>query len=67
MDMSFAIQAMCLEYMAFSTQSLEPNVYDVPDHIDKFVADLKLSTLGVRIDKLTKSQKKYLRDWKEGT
>jgi adenosylhomocysteinase len=53
--------------MAFSTQSLEPNVYDVPDHIDKFVADLKLSTLGVRIDKLTKSQKKYLRDWKEGT
>jgi adenosylhomocysteinase len=67
MDMSFAIQAMCLEYMAFSVQSLEPNVYDVPDHIDTQVADLKLKSLGVKIDKLTKSQKKYLRDWKEGT
>ena len=67
MDMSFAIQAMCLEYMAFSIHSLEPNVYDVPDHIDTLVADLKLSTMGVKIDKLTKSQKKYLRDWKEGT
>jgi len=67
MDMSFAIQAMCLEYLAFSAQGLEPNVYDVPDHIDKLVADLKLKTMGVRIDKLTKSQRKYLRDWKEGT
>jgi adenosylhomocysteinase len=67
MDMSFAIQAMCLEYMAFSIQALEPNVYDVPDHIDKQVADLKLRSMGVKIDQLTKSQKKYLRDWKEGT
>ncbi|MCJ7488787.1 MAG: adenosylhomocysteinase [Thermoplasmata archaeon] len=67
MDMSFAIQAMSLEYMALSVRSLEPNVYDVPDHIDKQVADLKLQTMGVKIDRLTKSQKKYLRDWKEGT
>jgi adenosylhomocysteinase len=67
MDMSFAIQALCLEYMAFSIQSLEPNVYDVPDHIDDKVARLKLETLGISIDSLSKAQKKYLVDWKEGT
>ena len=67
MDMSFAIQALCLEYMAFSIQAMEPNVYDVPDHIDEKVARIKLETLGIRIDKLTKAQKKYIRDWKEGT
>lgn len=67
MDMSFAIQASCLEYMAFSTQSLEPNVYDVPDHIDEHVARIKLDTMGLKIDALSDSQKKYLSDWREGT
>jgi adenosylhomocysteinase len=67
MDMSFAIQAMCLEYMAFSAHSLEPDVYDVPDHIDEKVARIKLETMGVEIDRLSDSQKKYLRDWREGT
>ena len=67
MDMSFSIQALCLEYMAFSIKSLEPDVYDVPDHIDDQVARLKLATMGLKIDKLSKSQKKYLSDWKEGT
>ena len=67
MDMSFAIQALCLEYMAFSIQAMEPDVYDVPDHIDEKVARIKLETMGIKIDKLTKAQKKYIRDWKEGT
>jgi adenosylhomocysteinase len=67
MDMSFAIQAMCLEYMAFSAHSLEPDVYDVPDHIDDKVARIKLETLGIEIDRLSDSQKKYMRDWREGT
>ena len=67
MDMSFAIQASCLEYLAFSPQSMEPDVYDVPDHIDEHVARIKLETMGIRIDTLSPSQKKYLSDWREGT
>ncbi|UCE92056.1 MAG: adenosylhomocysteinase [Methanobacteriota archaeon] len=67
MDMSFSIQALSLEYLAFSSQSLEPDVYDVPDHIDDQVARLKLETMGLEIDKLSKGQKKYLTDWREGT
>jgi adenosylhomocysteinase len=67
MDMSFSIQALCLEYIDMSAQTLEPEVYDVPDHLDKLVADIKLQTLGVKIDKLTKEQQAYIRSWKEGT
>jgi adenosylhomocysteinase len=67
MDMSFAIQALCLEYLDFSAQTLEPAVYDVPDHIDEMVAKLKLETMGVRIDKLSKDQQSYVRSWREGT
>jgi len=67
MDMSFAIQALCLEYLDFSAQSLEPEVYDVPDHLDDLVAKLKLETMGIKIDKLSKEQQIYVRSWKEGT
>jgi adenosylhomocysteinase len=67
MDMSFAIQALALEYLDFSAQSLEPDVYDVPDRLDESVARLKLQTMGVKIDKLSKEQQKYMRSWKEGT
>ncbi len=67
MDMSFAIQALCLEYLDFSGQTLEPDVYDVPDHLDDLVARLKLETMGIRIDRLTKEQQTYVRSWKEGT
>jgi len=67
MDMSFSIQALCLEYLDFSGQSLEPDVYDVPDHIDDLVARLKIETMGVRIDRLTKEQQAYVRSWREGT
>ena len=67
MDMSFAIQALCLEYLDFSAQTLEPDVYDVPDHLDEMVAKLKLETMGVKIDKLSKQQESYVRSWREGT
>jgi adenosylhomocysteinase len=67
MDMSFAIQALCLEYLEFSAQALEPAVYDVPDHLDELVAKLKLETLGIKIDKLSKGQQSYVRSWREGT
>jgi len=67
MDMSFSIQALCLEYLDFSAQTLEPDVYDVPDHLDDLVAKIKLETMGVRIDKLSKAQQQYVRSWREGT
>jgi adenosylhomocysteinase len=67
MDMSFAIQVLCLEYLDFSAQTLEPNVYDVPDHLDDMVARIKLETMGVSIDKLSKGQQDYVRSWREGT
>ncbi len=67
MDMSFAIQALCLEYLDFSAQTLEAEVYDVPDHLDDQVARLKLQTMGVKIDKLSKDQRAYVRSWREGT
>jgi len=67
MDMSFAIQALCLEYLDFSAQTLEPDVYDVPDHLDDMVARIKLETMGLKIDKLSKGQQDYVRSWREGT
>ncbi len=67
MDMSFAIQALCLEYLDFSAQTLEPDVYDVPDHLDDMVARIKLETMGVKIDRLSKGQRAYVRSWREGT
>jgi adenosylhomocysteinase len=67
MDMSFAIQALCLEYLDFSVQTLEPEVYDVPDHLDDMVAKIKLETMGVKIDRLSKEQQSYVRSWREGT
>ncbi|HEX7391623.1 MAG TPA: adenosylhomocysteinase, partial [Thermoplasmata archaeon] len=67
MDMSFAIQALCLEYLDFSAQTLEPDVYDVPDHLDDLVAKIKLETMGIKIDRLSKGQQSYVRSWREGT
>ena len=65
MDMSFANQALCLEYMA--SNRLEPKVYPVPEEIDKQIAQLKLQSLGITIDSLTAEQRKYLTSWEEGT
>jgi adenosylhomocysteinase len=67
MDMSFANQALCAEYMKDNAASLEPGVYGVPTDIDKGISKLKLETLGVKIDVLTPEQEKYLSSWQEGT
>ncbi len=67
MDMSFANQALCLEYMVKNKGSLKIKVHPVPEEIDKQVARLKLDSMGINIDKLSPQQKKYLTSWEEGT
>ncbi len=67
MDMSFADQALSVEYMVKNAKKLEAKVYPVPTDIDQNVARLKLESLGVRIDSLTREQAKYLASWSEGT
>jgi len=67
MDMSFANQALCLEYLVKNGSSLKAEVYPVPEDIDKQVASLKLKAMGITIDELTQAQKKYLLSWDEGT
>lgn len=67
MDMSFANQALCAEYMVQNHASLEKKVYTVPEDIDKNVAKLKLESMAVNIDVLTPEQDKYLNSWDEGT
>ena len=67
MDMSFANQALCAEYMAKNSSTLENKVYDVPDDIDAEVARLKLKAMGIEIDTLTAEQRHYLSSWEEGT
>ena len=67
MDMSFANQALCAEYIAKNAKRLEKKVYDVPEEIDSEVARLKLHAMGIEIDILTDEQKKYLSSWEEGT
>ena len=67
MDMSFANQALCAEYIAKNAKRLEKKVYDVPEEIDSEVARLKLHAMGIQIDTLTEEQKKYLSSWEEGT
>src|SRR5450756_891215 len=60
MDMSFANQALCAEYMAKYAKTLESKVYDVPADIDAEVARLKLKAMGIEIDTLTQEQERYL-------
>ena len=67
MDMSFANQALGAEYMLKNADKLEKRVYNVPEEIDREIARLKLEAMGVRIDKLTDEQVKYLGSWEEGT
>jgi adenosylhomocysteinase len=67
MDMSFADQALCVEYIVKHAARLTPKVYPVPAEIDQSVARLKLAALGVSIDKLTPEQEEYLASWSEGT
>lgn len=65
MDMSFANQALAVQYLL--ENHLPPGIYSIPKSIDDMIASLKLKTMGIRIDNLTKEQKKYLETWEEGT
>ena len=67
MDMSFANQALCTAYIVKNFKRLEKKVYSVPEEIDKKIALLKLNAMGIKIDTLTKDQKKYLESWEMGT
>ena len=67
MDMSFANQALCAEYMVREKGKLSPGVYTVPLEIDKEIARLKLSSMGIAINELTPEQKHYLESWESGT
>lgn len=67
MDMSFANQALSVEYIAKNYKKLEKKVYQVPLDIDEKIAAMKLQTMGVKIDQLTTEQKKYLGSWELGT
>jgi len=66
MDMSFANQALCVEYMVKGDKS-KPGIYPVPRDIDREVGRLKLASMGMTIDVLTDEQKKYLESWESGT
>ena len=67
MDMSFANQALACEYILKNARKLEPRVYKVPDEIDNKIAELKLESMGIKIDKLTDEQEKYIKSWEHGT
>ena len=67
MDMSFANQALACEHIAKNHKKLGKKVYKVPDDIDERIAELKLKSLGVKIDELTREQEKYLGSWELGT
>ncbi len=67
MDMSFANQALCSEYMVKNASTLKKQVYSVPTDIDQMIARLKLASMGVLIDTLTPEQEHYLNSWEMGT
>ncbi|MFC1615490.1 adenosylhomocysteinase [Patescibacteria group bacterium] len=67
MDMSFSTQALASEYAVKNSEKLEKKVYNVPEEIENYVAELKLKSMGIEIDKLTEEQEKYLASWEIGT
>ena len=67
MDMCFATQALATEYAIKNAGKLDVGVHDVPKSIDEWVATLKLKSMGIKIDKLTAEQQKYLASFEEGT
>lgn len=67
MDMSFANQALSVEYAVKHRGKLERRVYTVPREIDQQIAALKLASMGVQIDELTIEQRRYLDSWSQGT
>ncbi len=67
MDASFAIQALCVEYLVENYQNLKPSICDVPMSIDNEVAKIALEAQEIYLDDLSDDQKKYLQTWQEGT
>tara|TARA_B100001079_G_scaffold8104_1_gene6775 strand:+ start:2931 stop:4214 length:1284 start_codon:yes stop_codon:yes gene_type:complete len=67
MDGSFAVQALCVEYLAKSSDSLKPEIYDVPSDLDEEVARLALAAQGITLQKPTPQQVEYVSAWEEGT
>ncbi len=67
MDMSFANQALSVEYIYKNSKDLACKVYAVPEDIDSSIAEMKLKSMGICIDKLTPEQEEYLRSWEMGT
>ncbi len=67
MDMSFANQALAIEYLLRNKNKLSPQVYKLPDELDREIARLKLETMGIRIDSLTPEQAAYVSSWRSGT
>ena len=67
MDMSFANQAVAVEYLVKEGRNLQKRVYSVPEHLDQEIARLKLEAMGIKIDQLTEEQKRYLSSWQIGT
>ncbi|MEO0072350.1 MAG: adenosylhomocysteinase [candidate division WOR-3 bacterium] len=67
MDMSFANQALAVEYLITHHKSLDNKVYHLPHELDCKIAELKLATMGIKIDKLTPKQKRYITSWQFGT
>jgi adenosylhomocysteinase len=67
MDMSFANQALSIDYLLKNHQTMEKRVYAVPEILDKQIAKLKLDAMSVKIDRLTLEQEEYLANWSEGT
>jgi adenosylhomocysteinase len=67
MDMSFANQALGLEWLRAHVDELEPRMYGIPEEIDREVARLKLSSMGIQIDPLTPEQQAYAESWESGT
>ena len=67
MDMSFANQALSAEHLMKNHKTMKPQVYVVPEHLDREIARLKLESMGHKLDKLTAEQEHYLASWQEGT
>jgi adenosylhomocysteinase len=67
MDQSFGVQALCVERVLDAGEDFEAGVHEVPDDIDRRVAEIKLDALGVEIDELTDEQREYMSSWQHGT
>jgi len=67
MDMSFADQALGAEFLVKNKGKLQAKVYKIPEAMDREIAKLKLKSMGISIDSLSKEQKEYLEGWEEGT